>query len=89
MYNLTGENLYRIVKPHLDISFNGDTNEDKRSLENLDKIDTLLNALFIDLDDLNRQLRGKNEYSAELLRNRLKGIQENLKEYFEDWEENK
>ncbi len=88
MYNLTGENLYRIVKPHLDISFNCDTNEDKRSLENLDKIDTLLNALFIDLDDLNRQLRGENKYSAELLRNRLKGIQENLKEYFEDWEEN-
>lgn len=85
----TGEQIYELIKPHLRIEFYGETNADKKSLKNLDKLDDLLYFLHTDLDNLHSQVKGRSEYSAIKLEERLKPIQESMKIFSEKWEENK
>ena len=72
---ITGIEIYEFIKPNLgNVSFHGETNSDKRSVENIKKYEDLLYYLLEDLCETYSESQNRYEASGKEINKEVKRI---------------
>ena len=84
---MTGYDIYNFIKPHLgNIDFHGETNSDKKSLENLEKYEQLITELLYKINEVYGDTENRYEFSGKQLHKKTGFIIRDIKELYKGFE---
>ena len=83
---MTGYDIFEFIKHNLGhINFEGETNHDRKSLENLEKYDELITILLYEINDVFDETKDRPEFSGKQLHKKTGFIIRDIKELYENF----